>query len=299
MARPRLTAFAMALVFAAGNAVAEVPAPFNAADPAAPAVTAKSLLASERFWPYQVELVRPWTSAPDRSPFRKGTLGVLVRVEDQHRLRLDFGSEGRFSVPIETTDVVRRANEIRTGTSSKRAPNLARAIGTRLVDSESEQIRYYDPERVTRAAGFLAVLVDPRTQALDEIANALAPLQGRHGVSTVLFPQAEIPDEEVRSKLRSLGWRVPFALDAYAEGLASSLAVDGAVAPAVMLLSREGAVVLGRPWEDGIEAELATTIERVFGEAGSGAAAGSDARKANARVATGSTTASGEGERGW
>ena len=44
--------------------------PHRVADPAAPPVTAENLLASDRFWPYHVSLVRPWKPPGRTQPLR-------------------------------------------------------------------------------------------------------------------------------------------------------------------------------------------------------------------------------------
>lgn len=283
MRSPRFALRAAILAVAAAT-LAPLAAPaadsgaYIAADPGAAAVTEKSLLASERFWPYQVALTSPWQAKGQSAPFRAGTLGVLVRVEPGGKARIDLGSEGRFLVPVGKTDLLQRANAVRTGALAKPSPNLAHAIGTRLVDSESEKIGYFDPLAVSSASGFLAVFVDPGSPDLAAMAAALAPLRARHGVMTVLFPQGDHPDPGVREHLRSLDWRVPFLLDGFGEGYARSLRGDAAPLPAVMLLSREGRVILDRAWKDGVDGEIAAELERAFGAGASAATLKSDAR---------------------
>jgi len=273
--RPLRPALCLLTMIAASPAPAWAasPAPYVAADRTAPAIREENLLESERFWPYQVALASPWKPEGQSAPFRAGTLGVLVRVEGDGRAVLDFGSEGRYRVPVGKTDVVQRANEVRTGVLVKRAPNLAQAIATRLVDSEAERIGYQDPHAVARSSGFLAVFADPGAPQLAELASAIAPLRGRHGVMTVLVPQGEHPDAEVRERLRALDWRVPFVLDAYGEGYTRSLRGDGAPLPAVMLLSREGRVLYDRPLAPGIADDLAAALDRAFGPAPAAATA--------------------------
>ena len=60
------------------------------ADPDAPAVTQQNLMASERFWPYHVELVRSWTPEAGEKPLAAGRRGVLIRVDSPELARIDF-----------------------------------------------------------------------------------------------------------------------------------------------------------------------------------------------------------------
>ena len=62
-------------------------------------------------------------------------MGVLIRVEASGLARIDFGRDGLYEVPVGATDLVERANRIRTGELRKMAPNFVLAIGPRLVDS--------------------------------------------------------------------------------------------------------------------------------------------------------------------
>src|SRR5262245_25765983 len=82
----------------------------RAADPSAPPATDANLLSSERFWPYQVRLAKPWQPPGAQAPLGVGTVGVLVRVENDGAARIDFGRDGRYEVPVGVTDLVERAN---------------------------------------------------------------------------------------------------------------------------------------------------------------------------------------------
>src|SRR5262245_34700801 len=77
-----------------------------AADASAPPVTAASLLESERFWPYQVALVRAWRPPGAAQALPAGTRGVLIRVEATGRARVDFGRQGLYEVAVGDLDLV-------------------------------------------------------------------------------------------------------------------------------------------------------------------------------------------------
>jgi hypothetical protein len=255
----------MALVAAAAASLA-ADSPYRAADPAAPAVTRENLLASERFWPYQIELREPFAAGGGSQPVPAGTIGVLVRVELSGLARVDFGRDGRFAVPIERTDLVERAERVRRGELWKPAPNLVHAIGARLVDSESEALRALDPLALRSAAGVLSVFADPTSPDFRNVAAALGPLRGRHGVITVFFPQGEHPTAETRDRLRDAGWLVPFVPDALAEGYTRALLDEGVAPPAVLLHTLEGRRITLSAWREGIADELRSALDAEFGD---------------------------------
>src|SRR5688572_1734856 len=89
-------------------------------------VTADNLIEKERYWPYRVALVEAVPSSPE--PLPRGFTGVLVRVEPDGALRIDFGARGKLSLPIDRTDVIERANRIRIGSLAKEERNFVHAI---------------------------------------------------------------------------------------------------------------------------------------------------------------------------
>jgi hypothetical protein len=237
------------------------------ADPDAPAVTGENLLASERFWPYQVALVEPWTPEGRAQPLQPGTRGVLIRVEASGRARIDFGRNGRHAVPLGVTDLLQGANRIRRGEERKAGPNFALAIGSKLVDPESDRLAPFGLPRALGRPGFLCVFADPDADDFAGLAAALAPLQERHGVLTILFPQGQHPDARVRDRLRALDWSVPFAYDFLAEAYSRSLLPDASPLPALLLQTDEGRLLFQSPWRAGIVPELASALDEAFGTA--------------------------------
>jgi hypothetical protein len=239
---------------------------YLATDPDAPAVTEENLLESERFWPYRVTLTAPFHPPGRERPLPVDLRGILVRVEEPGDvMRVDFTRDGRWRVPVGVTDVVERANRVRTGELSKIAPNFVHAIAPRLVDAEAGQLRYYDFEATFERPGFLAVFADPRTTGFAELARSLAPLRDRHGVLTVLFPQGRHPDARTKERLHELGWPVPFLLDQVSEGYTRSRLEEGTPLPAVMLQTPEGRVVYQSSWTPQVVQELTRALDAEFG----------------------------------
>jgi len=262
--RAFLSSILLSLALAAGLHAEDQPQ-HQAADAQAQAVTGKNLLANERFWPYHVELTKPWQGAGRSQPLPAGSMGVLIRVEASGLARIDFGRDGLDEVPIEATDLVEDANRIREGKLRKLAPNFVIAIGSRLVDSAGPTLRPYPAAAAATQQGFLAVFADPGADDFAALAEALAPLSKREGVLTILFPQGEHPDDKIREKLSSLGWTVPFVYDFLADTYTRSL-VDAKVRlPAIVLQTKEGRVLFQGTWSADAAPKLAAALDDAFG----------------------------------
>jgi hypothetical protein len=240
---------------------------YHAGDAGAAVVTGQNLLASERFWPYQVALNRPWRPAGGGATLPSGLLGVLIRVEASGSARIDFGRDGRYEVPVDATDLVERADRVRRGELQKSAPNFALAIGPRLVDSASATLRPFGFETVIQQRGFLAVFADPAAKDFAALAKSLAPLRERDGVLTILLPQGEHPDAEVREQLRALKWPVPFVYDHLAESYTRSLLAGESPLPELILQTNEGRVLLQRSWSPELVPEIEAALEAAFATA--------------------------------
>jgi len=239
-------------------ALAALPVSLRAANDAA--ITEQTLLESERDWPYHVALVKPFGT------LKAGTAGVLIRVEPRGLARIDFGRNGLFEVPVGATDVVERANRVRRGEVTKKAPNFVLAVAPRLVDSAAEPPRGYSFERAGLQRGFLTVFADPRAKEFPELAKALAPLAERKGLLTILLPQGAHPDPEVYETLRALDWRVPFVYSHLTEPYTRSLLPDKAPRPTLLLQTPEGRVLFLSPWQPGAVAKLSAALDALLGD---------------------------------
>jgi hypothetical protein len=246
---------------------------YRAADPSAPAVTGKNLLASERFWPYQVALARPLPLAGGQE-LPAGWEGVLIRVEPSGRARIDFGRDGLLELPFAATDLVQRSDRIRRGELDKIAPNFVLAVGTRLLSASDDPPRTFGIEAALERPGFLAVFADPGAPGFASLAEALRPLQDRHRVLTVLFPLGRHPDNQVYEKLRALKWTPAFVFDHLADGYTMSLIDEGTPKPALQLQTNEGRVLFEGAFRPGVLAELKAALDGAFGvDAGSASTA--------------------------
>jgi hypothetical protein len=264
--RPTLPFLALAALLLTVPVASTALEDYLPADPGAPPVTRENLVASERFWPYHVELPQPWQPPGAERPLRAGTRGVLVRVESSGAARIDFGRNGVHQVPVESTDLIQRANGVRLGEEDKIAPNFVHAIGPRMLQSDSPQPVPVPFPRTFAPPGFLAVFADPGGEGFAELAAALGPLHERHGVWTVLFPQGGHRDPQVHQRLRSLEWEVPFVRDFLSLGYTRSRLREGTPIPAVVLETREGRLVFESSWEAGVATKLEAALDEAFGE---------------------------------
>ena len=246
---------------------ADVAAPvYVAADPSAPEVTAKTFFANERFWPYHVDLTRAWKGDGFAAEVPAGVRGVLVRMEEAAKARIDFGRHGVGAVPLERTDLVARANGVRLGTEGKPLPNFVEAMGPRLLASSVDPPRPYPVGAVFMHAAFVCVFADVGSPAFEEIARALAPL-GRRDVLTIVLPQGRPSDAGVYERLRALAWRVPFVFQHLAEPFTASLAGPSPALPLVTLQTPNGRLLFSESWNDSTPRALDARIEAELGPA--------------------------------
>ena len=262
----------LCLATASPPAAAAEPAPspslpaHRAADPAAPPVTAKNLLASERFWPYHVALTRAWQPPGAPKALPAATRGVLIRVEREGLARVDFGRDGLYAVPVDATDLVAQAERVRRGELLKTAPNFALAIGPRLLEPGATRPQPVSLADTMQKRGFLAVFADPGAEGFPALAKSLAPLSGPSDVATILFPQSERSDAEIAEQLRSQGWGVPFVMGRLSEAYTKTLLPEGTPLPAVTLQSSEGRLLYAARWsEEGLPA-LKQALAESFSE---------------------------------
>jgi hypothetical protein len=233
-----------------------------ARDDAAAPVTQETLLANDRFWPYQVAAAERMESGG--RTILAGSTGVLIRVESEGVARVDFGRDGIVEMPIAATDLVERANRVRTGELEKEAPNLAWAIGPRLIDASAEPPAPVSFLDVRRAEAFVTVFADPASASFDEIAQSLAPLRDHPRVMTVLLAQGLLTDAGVYARLRAVGWRVPYLLGHLGAPYTRTLLSGSVEPPAVALQTAEGRLLFESPWNPEAASQLRAALEAAF-----------------------------------
>lgn len=229
------------------RAAPETPAiPEVAEESASDAITKANLLASERYWPDIVALVEPWSPEGDAPPLKRGLRGALIRVEDDLRVRIAFGRHGNHTLPLEKTDLLARAEEIRSGLRHKLGPNFIVHFGTQFVDPERKELGPYSTLRLRDYGLFLCVFADPRSPDFKKSIATLEPLEPSEEIRTLFFPLGVAAGElgAVREALAAAGWLVPFAYPGGADIQARSILGEPSEAPIALLLTAEGRVLL-------------------------------------------------------
>src|SRR5262245_34436920 len=134
---PRFTCLSVLLCVALGCSSANRPD----RDGASAVITQANVYENEHYWPAIVALTQEWLPPGGTQRLKVQYRGTLVRVEEDGRARIDFGRNGKHDIPIDHTDLVQRANEVRTGKRTKIAQNFVLRVGNSLLDSSSQQLR--------------------------------------------------------------------------------------------------------------------------------------------------------------
>lgn len=224
-------------------------------------ITDENLYASERYWPYHVQLTGGWKPEGFEGEQFGWGVGVLVRVERSGDLRVDFGRFGRHLVPAHSTNVVEAANRIRTGAETKGTPNFVLAVVNKLADPTTDPIRYRTPGSVRDVKAFVIVAADPLAEGFPDLAASLEPLRDRPDVLLVLFPQGGHGDVEVVAACKQAGWTAPFAHSRFAGAFTDSIVDETLERPSLVVQSPEGRVIHAGVWSLETMPALVKSIE--------------------------------------
>ena len=230
--------------------------PETASDPVsstfagAPAeLTTENIYDHEEYWPNIVRVADDW-EPPKGMPRRPQVLqGVLVRVEQNGTVRLDLARYGRADLPIGQTDLVERANAVARGEMFKHEGNLTLQIGNILVSSGSSVPGPQSSRPIKMASVLLFVFADPRAADFDRLAKRLAEFSARAPIVSIFIPQnVERGDLDfVHARLRASEWYVPFVYPERATVRTEVLLRKPPREPHLLLLTREGRILLDAP----------------------------------------------------
>ncbi len=237
---------------------------YRIADPGAAEVTLENLYERDRFWPFRVRLTQDWKPSEGGQTLQARRPGVLIRVLDPKLARVDFGRKGVHHVPIEKTDLVERANELRLGKAEKSSPNFVHVFDNRLLDASREVLVPFVTRRTDRFDAYLAVHADPAAEGFEALARDLRPLHESGRVLTVLFPQGGHIDENVFFALKEADWPITFMFRFLAGPFSRSELPPWLSPPAYMLLTAEGKVLLEGNWKKGAGKKLVAAMEERF-----------------------------------
>jgi len=234
---------------------------------AAPPVSlnATNLIDHERFWPYQIRLVRDFAPPDGSRTLPAGTPGVLIRIEEGGIARADFSQLGLQDVPIESTNIVERAREHASGKRRKMADNFVLAVGPRLFDSDHVVPKPWEMHAASGYDGYLCVFADPTSDGFDELVRAITALtRNRPRLVTLLFPQGGVSDMELMEILDRVDWKVPFMRTQLSEIYTETLIDESVARPAVALNTPAGRLLFEGSWSDETRAKLGELLETRF-----------------------------------
>lgn len=209
-------------------------------------ITAENLYDHEEYWPNIVTMAADWMP-PAVTPRRPQTLqGVLIRIEDNGRARVDLARFGRVDVAIDETDLVERANGVRRGEIFKHRGNFTMQIGTKLVSSTGNEPGPQPSREIKSAEILLCVFADPRSMEFEPLALQLDRLADDRDLQMIFVPQ-NVRREDlnfVHSTLRKHNWEVPFTDPAQSAIQTTILIREKPIAPHALLVTREGRVLV-------------------------------------------------------
>ncbi len=258
----RSSALALLACLVAAGCASSDPAPV---DPALEPVTYENLYEREQYWPDHVMLTESWKPEGFEGERFGYGLGVLIRVEPSGDLRVDYARLGAHRVPARVTNVIEEANRIRLGEASKPRPNFVFAVVNKLLDPETDPLRYVSPLAVGHIEAYVIVAADPASEGFAQIASALAPIRARSDVMLVLFPQGGHPDDRVLERCKERGWTDPFLIFTYVPGFTASIFDEDLEPPSVILQSPQGRVLHSSTWSEATPDVLRTAIDQELG----------------------------------
>lgn len=104
---------------------------------------AEITLEDEDYLPFMVEMTSDYTPEGEEKPLPKGFRCVVLRMEDNQALLVDFPRRGIFSIPADTTNAAAGVEasknaKIQGGSNYFAIPRMAMFLANRIVSAESE-----------------------------------------------------------------------------------------------------------------------------------------------------------------
>lgn len=225
----------------------------------------ESLFEASAYWPVRVALLEDWSpAAPDARTIPAGRQGVLIRLEAAEEVLalVDFNRLGLHRVPVAGTDLLARAEAIRSGEAVKEFPNMSLMIGRGFSKLAPEtgalniEVKALLPYR-----HLLLVYADAADGSLEEVAAFLKDHQELYAASdtfAVIYPRGEFAAAGLGPVVRAMrehGLKdIPFMAPHVAEPYAQSIDHRIPGFPAIVLTDTEGKT-LYEPGIDPLEME--------------------------------------------
>jgi hypothetical protein len=225
------------------------------------------LYREDAYWPTRVWLEAPLLGDGDAVVVPPRRMGVVIFLEPNGDVRIDFGRYGAHTVPIEQTNFVAESARVRAGEATKTFPNLLGMLMNRVVDAGSDSLatKQLVAEDI-RGGPILLVFADAKTadvEALTAFASKVA--EGAHRVSTFFLPITEELDGDVLSDLRAGGWTDPFVMTPMADAYVTAMLEPGTPRPFARLCTDEGRILAQGPPDDATLAAMLAALEPADG----------------------------------
>lgn len=176
---------------------------------------------------------------------KKGLRAVLVRVEVDKGLLLDFGRDGIHYVSPESTDFLESVNRFASGKEKKLQGNMAGLIAQRLIQPLENTVpiplRF---DRVLWAEYFLIVYTDKPAEELAYMGALGKQYQQKledRKVLVMMIPQYRFRDSELAQLLFEHNIEVPFMRSFLAEPYSKVFAHD--LRSGIVLVDKDGDVL--------------------------------------------------------
>lgn len=209
-----------------------------------------ALYAQEVHWPVRVWLDEPHVGEAGQVLVKPRRPGVLVYLQPDGDVRIDFGRQGAHTVPVTITNFESELERVRSGQATKTHPNLLGMLVSRIVDGSQDTLMQKDllVEEV-RGGRILLVFADAAQADVAALTAFVETVEAAGDVRlTTFIPITEKLDGDVLLDLRAGGWSDPFLMTPMAPSYLSALLEPGTPTPFARLATDEGRILVeGEP----------------------------------------------------
>lgn len=207
-----------------------------------------------RHWPHKVTITDPQklttVDGLNSEKVRKGRNVVVLRVETNEVLAVDFGDLGTHRIPVEATDLREKMMSSEELKQSKSFPNMFTMIGPRLIDANQEQPLPARADRISSAHYYLMIYVEVGStdfEALSAVFDQHPKVREEAGVGQQLLPifvQQDNPNViDFQKTLKDAGLAYLFFIDFLARPFTKSLYHEPTVFPYIVLTDANGKIL--------------------------------------------------------
>lgn len=222
-----------------------------------------TLYENSRYWPYHTKLLDDLLQDNGTKIIKKGQRGVVIRLESDDLVIVDFGRFGIHKLEVDKTTIPEDVALVQSGQRKKDDGNYIRMIGPRMNDPKIEPVGQFPYSKIIEYKSFLLFYTDLSGSQIDLILKIVEPIDAFCESKKVLphiipveYPKSPEADLEIAEVLRDSELLIPvmpnFLSDAYRYSFQHDVA-DGSKLVAVYL--DPGGKVLGR-WDVQSESDV-------------------------------------------